>query len=116
MVAALDADGWHASSAALRRYGARPIAADRWFGVSVHTADDLRVARIVEADFAVLGPVFETATHSGAPGIGWEGFAVRRGDVALPVYALGGLDQGDLFDARQHGAQGIAAISAFWPR
>lgn len=116
LVAALGADGWHATSAALRRYGARPIAADRWFGCSVHTADELRAAQIVDADFAVLGPVFETATHPGASGIGWAGFAVQRADAALPVYALGGLDQGDLGDALRHGAQGIAAISAFWPR
>lgn len=116
MVAALDADGWHASSAALRRYGARPIAADRRFGVSVHTAEDLRAAQIVDADFAVLGPVFETATHPGAPGLGWDSFARVRGEAALPVYALGGLDPGDLAAAQRHGAQGIAAISAFWPR
>lgn len=116
MVAALGADGWHATAAALKRYGARPIADDRWFGASVHTAEDLRAAQIVDADFAVLGPVFETATHPGTPGIGWDGFAARRGEAALPVYALGGLDQGDLAAARRHGAQGIAAISAFWPR
>lgn len=116
MIAALGADGWHATAAALKRYGARPVAADRCFGASVHTADDLRAAQIVDADFAVLGPVFETTTHPGTPGIGWDGFAARRGEAALPVYALGGLDRGDLADALRHGAQGIAAISAFWPR
>lgn len=116
MVAALGADGWHATSAALQRYGARPIAADRWFGASVHTVADLRAAQIVDADFAVLGPVFETATHPGTPGIGWDGFAARRCEAALPVYALGGLDRSDLAAAWHHGAQGIAAISAFWPR
>ncbi|WP_293369153.1 Nudix family hydrolase [Nevskia sp.] len=116
MVAMIGADGWHATSAALARYGARPIAADRWFGASVHSNEQLQAAQIVGADFAVLGPVFETATHPGADGIGWAGFAARRGVVGLPVYALGGLDLGDLFEARQHGAQGIAAISAYWPR
>jgi len=116
MVAALGADGWHATSAALGRHGGRPIAADRWFGASVHTAEDLRAAQIVDADFAVLGPVFATATHPEASGIGWDGFAARRGDAALPVYALGGLDAGDLAAAHRHGAHGIAAISAFWPR
>lgn len=116
MVVALGADGWHATSAALARCGARPIAADRWFGASVHTADELRAAQLCGADFAVLGPVFETATHPGAPGIGWDGFAACRGVVGLPVYALGGLVPGDWFEASRHGAQGIAAISAWWPR
>lgn len=116
MVAELAADGWHASSAALKRLSRRPVAADRWFGASVHAAEELRAAQRLDADFAVLGPLFETATHPGAEGIGWDGFVARRGAAGLPVYALGGLDPGDLPAARQHGAQGIAAISAFWPR
>lgn len=115
MVAALGADGWHATGAALARYGARPIAADRLFGASVHTAAELRAARIVGADFAVLGPVFETATHPGAAGLGWPGFAERRGEHALPVYAIGGLEPADLPEARRHNAQGIAAIRSYWP-
>lgn len=114
MAAAIGADGWHATGAALARYGTRPIAPELWFGASVHSAEQLRVAQIVGADFAVLGPVFSTATHPGADGIGWAGFAERRGVVGLPVYALGGLSPGDLFDARRHGAHGIAAISAYW--
>lgn len=116
MVDAIGADGWHATSAALARYGARPVDPARWFGASVHDAAQLRAAQIVGADFAVLGPVFETKTHPGAPGLGWSGFSERRGVIGLPVYALGGLAQGDLFEARRHGAQGIAAISAYWPR
>lgn len=115
MVAAIAADGWHASGPALARYGGRPVAAAHWFGASVHCAEDLRVARIVGADFAVLGPVQRTRSHPGAAGIGWQGFAERRGSTALPVYALGGLSPFDLHDARHHGAQGIAAISAYWP-
>ena len=116
MVEAIGADGWHATGAALARCDARPVDPARWFGASVHDAAQLRAAQLVGADFAVLGPVFETKTHPGAPGLGWSGFSERRGVVGLPVYALGGLAQGDLFEARRHGAQGIAAISAYWPR
>ncbi len=68
----------------------------------------------IGADFAVLGPVRKTRSHPGVAGIGWQGFAERRGTTALPVYALGGLSPFDLHDARKHGAQGIAAISAYW--
>jgi 8-oxo-dGTP diphosphatase len=115
MVAAVGADGWHATGAALARYGARPVGTDHLFGASVHDAAQLRAAQIVGADFAVLGPVFETATHPGAAGVGWAGFAERRGEVALPVYALGGLTPADLPAARRHNAQGIAAIRSYWP-
>jgi 8-oxo-dGTP diphosphatase len=31
------------------------------------------------------------------------------------VYALGGVGPADFAEARQHGAQGVAGIRAFWP-
>ncbi|MDQ3495652.1 MAG: thiamine phosphate synthase, partial [Pseudomonadota bacterium] len=42
-------------------------------------------------------------------------FARLRETVSLPVYAIGGLVPADLAQARQHGAQGIAAIRGLWP-
>ena len=63
----------------------------------------------------MLGPVRPTASHPGAAVLGWEGFAALRAHCALPIYALGGLDMDDLATARDHGAQGIAAIAGLWP-
>jgi 8-oxo-dGTP diphosphatase len=58
--------------------------------------------------------VLATATHPGAAGIGWDGFASAVGVPPLPVFGLGGLSRGDLDRARQAGAHGIAAIRAAW--
>jgi len=80
---------------------------------SCHTLDDLNQARALGCRFVVLGPVLPTASHPDHPGIGWAGFSALREHSDLPVYALGGLSANDLPVARQHGAQGIAAISAF---
>jgi len=80
---------------------------------SCHTQADLERARALGCHFPVLGPVRPTSTHPGDPGIGWNGFAVLREHSDLPIYALGGLAPHDIPTARQHGAQGIAAISAF---
>jgi len=77
---------------------------------SCHTLDDLKQARALGCQFVVLGPVLPTATHPGHPGIGWDGFAALREYSDLPIYALGGLTPEDITSARQHGAQGIAAI------
>jgi len=77
---------------------------------SCHTLEDLKQARAIGCRFAALGPVLPTATHPGHPGIGWDGFAALREYSDLPIYALGGLAPTDLTTARQHGAQGIAAI------
>lgn len=81
---------------------------------SVHDAVQLAHAAALGFDAAVLGPVLVTATHPGAATLGWQGFAAIRGDVALPVLAIGGLDATQLDAARQANAQGIAAISAYW--
>jgi 8-oxo-dGTP diphosphatase len=82
---------------------------------SCHDADELRLAQERGCQFAVLGPVAPTATHPGATPMGWNRFAALREQVALPLYALGGLAPDDIAVARAHGAQGIAAIRGLWP-
>jgi 8-oxo-dGTP diphosphatase len=104
--------GLHLTAAQVRgdlAYGDLPLAA------SCHDADELRLAQERGCEFAVLGPVAPTATHPGASALGWNAFARLREQVALPLYALGGLSRGDLSEARAHGAQGIAAIRGLWP-
>ena len=66
-------------------------------------------------DAVVLGPVLPTASHPGAPTLGWQGFAALREHVSLPIYALGGMTPAHLDEARRHGAQGVAAIRGLWP-
>jgi 8-oxo-dGTP diphosphatase len=84
-------------------------------GVSCHDVADLQAAQALGCDFAVLGPVLPTASHPGVEGLGWAGFAALREGVSLPLYGIGGLAPCDVADARNHGAQGIAAISSLWP-
>ena len=81
---------------------------------SCHGVDDLLRAEALGCDFVVLGPVQATASHPGAPGIGWDAFAAMRERVSLPIYAIGGLGVDDVAIARAHGAQGIAAIRGLW--
>ncbi len=113
-VAALNADGFHATGSVLRHLRARPVATDKWFGASCHDAAELAKARELGADYAVLGPVRPTSSHAGAPALGWEKFAQLAIGAGLPVYAIGGLGPDDLAMAWQHGAQGVAGISAYW--
>ncbi len=46
--------------------------------------------------------------------MGWQKFSAYIEDMPVPVYALGGVSAKDMETAWSHGAQGIAAISAFW--
>lgn len=88
--------------------------ADQPLAASCHDAEDLQRAQALGCDFAVLGPLRATASHPGASGIGWDAFARMREAASLPIYAIGGLTAGDIAHARQHGAQGIAAIRGLW--
>lgn len=82
---------------------------------SCHTSEDVEQANRIGADFIFISPVKPTASHPGAPALGWESFAALAEQAAMPVYALGGLSVADIAHARQAGAQGIAAIRGLWP-
>jgi 8-oxo-dGTP diphosphatase len=104
----LAADGVHLSAGALRQTDVRPdlplVAA------SCHDAGELAQAAALGCDFAVLAPVLPTATHPGAPALGWERFAQLVDTAPLPVFALGGLRPGMTDLAMEHGAHGVAML------
>ena len=107
--------GVHLRSTQLADLSVRPLPENLTVAASCHDAEALQRAQALGCDFAVLGSVLPTATHPQASSLGWEGFAKLRESVSLPIYAIGGLSPADLHEARQHGAQGIAAIRALWP-
>ena len=106
--------GVHLRAAQLPALAARPLSTDAAVAASCHDADELRMAEALGCDFAVVGSVLATASHAGGQALGWEGFVRLRESVSLPIYAIGGLTPAHLDQARQHGAQGIAAIRGLW--
>lgn len=107
--------GVHLRASQLRALSSRPRPLAQRVIASCHDLDELRLAQALGCDAAVLGPVLATASHPGVPGLGWQAFAGMREQVALPIYAIGGMTRGHVEVARSHGAQGIAAIRDLWP-
>ena len=107
--------GVHLRAVQLTDLAARPLPPGRPVFASCHDAAELARAEALGCDAAVLGPVLPTASHPGAPTLGWDGFAALREQVALPIYALGGMSPAHIDEARRHGAQGVAAIRGLWP-
>jgi 8-oxo-dGTP diphosphatase len=106
--------GLHLRAAQLQALHERPFPADTCLAASCHDADELRMAEALGCDFAVVGPLKPTPTHPRTDGMGWGRFEQLREQVSLPIYAIGGLGSDDIANARQHGAQGIAAIRGLW--
>jgi len=109
-----NADGLHLNSQVLFEYDSRPVSEQKLLSVSCHTLEEMQQAEKLGANLLLLSPVKETSSHPGVPGIGWEQFSKMISQLNCPVYALGGMQASDLADAKQAGAQGIAAIGAFW--
>ena len=82
---------------------------------AVHSRRALIRAKRAGADAALLGPVFATASHPGAPTLGPLRFAAMARRSGLPIYALGGIGPGNARRLIGTGAAGIAALAAFGP-
>ncbi len=108
----LGADGVQLSSRQLLELQQRPEVA--WCAASCHSVEELRRAESLGCDFALLSPVLPTLSHPGAAHLGWDHFASIAASSTIPVYALGGLQQGDMITAWQQGAHGIALLRQAW--
>ncbi len=106
------ADGVQLTSAQLANLTERP--AVDWCAASCHNAEELRRAEALGCDFALLSPVLPTKSHPGAQHLGWDNFAAIAAGAAIPVYALGGLTDGDMRTAWIRGAHGIALLRQAW--
>jgi thiamine-phosphate pyrophosphorylase len=111
----VDADGLHLSSERLMRCSKR-TASDpkKLLSAACHTEEQLAQAERLGVDLVMLSPVLPTASHPGAPTLGWQRFGELVGRTRVPVYALGGMTRAHLATARAFGAQGIAAITGLW--
>ncbi len=105
--------GVHLSAALARSHRERPLPTTKWLSVACHNFREIEQAMRIDADFLLLAPVRQTATHPDAAALGWPAFRALIRSVDRPVLALGGLAPVDLKLARAAGAHGVAGIRAF---
>ncbi len=114
LVLAFDADGVHLRADSLPVAAARRLLGpDRLIGVSAHSVDDVARAESEGADFAVLGPVYETSSkREYGPPIGLRALEEAGRRCRLPVFAIGGMTVARVAEVRGAGAYGVAVVSA----
>ncbi|MCB9566776.1 MAG: thiamine phosphate synthase [Myxococcales bacterium] len=84
-------------------------------GLSTHGVDQVREALALEVDYIGFGPIFATRSKERPdPTVGLEGLTAAAALVrgALPIIAIGGLDEARAVAAIRAGASGAALISA----
>ena len=105
------ADGVHVGQGDDSVAAARAIVGDELIvGRSTHEPSQL--AASADADYAAVGPVYETPTKPGRPaaGLGYVGHAAAHAE--LPWFAIGGIDASNVGAVAGAGASRIVVVRA----
>lgn len=113
-VTELGADGLHLDSRAVAACTQRPLPGYYLLAISGHSLDALKQGESIGASFAVLSPINATAAHPDIEPLGWQGMKAIAGQLAIPVYAQGGVTSDDEAAAIAAGGQGIAGNRGYW--
>lgn len=114
LVMALGADGVHLRSDSMPVQAARRVLGpNRLIGASVHSIEAVLNAETEGADFAVLGPIYDTPSkrRHGEP-IGLRVLEEASQQSHIPIFAIGGISVPRVHEVRRAGACGVALISA----
>jgi thiamine-phosphate pyrophosphorylase len=83
-------------------------------GFSAHSMDELRTAEEGGADFVTFSPIYHTASKTKyGPPVGIQALAKACASTSLAVFALGGVNTGNLPEVMSIPVAGIAGISYF---
>ena len=114
LVLALNASGVHLRTSSLPTGVVRQLLGPhRLIGVSTHSHQEVLAAERESADFAILGPVFDTPSKRmyGQP-LGLKALERTCRTVQIPVFAIGGVTPDRVPELRKLGAYGVAVISS----
>lgn len=109
---ACDADGVHLGQEDLPLAAGRKLVGSKIIGISTHDLDQAREAEQNGADYIGFGPMFSTATKD--TGYAARGVAMLRqirAGVNLPIVAIGGINEQNVRQVWQAGAESAAIIS-----
>jgi thiamine-phosphate pyrophosphorylase len=109
---ACDADGVHLGQEDLPFTSGRKLMGDKIVGISTHDIDQAKQAEQSGADYIGFGPMFGTTTKAtGYSARGIEMLRQIRAAVKLPIVAIGGINEQNVREVWQAGADSAAIIS-----
>ncbi|MBM4262848.1 MAG: thiamine phosphate synthase [Deltaproteobacteria bacterium] len=109
---ACGADGVHLGQEDLPLHAARKLIPNKIIGISTHDLAQAKEAEHNGADYIGFGPMFGTQTKdTGYPARGLAMLKAIRAAVNLPIVAIGGINETNVSQVWQAGADSAAIIS-----
>ncbi len=107
------ADGVHVGQDDLAVADVREIVGPAMLvGLSTHSPAEIDAVDPALVDYIGVGPVHETPTKPGRPAVGLELVRYAAANAAVPFFAIGGLDAGNLPDVLGAGAERVCVLRA----
>jgi thiamine-phosphate pyrophosphorylase len=108
-----DADGVHVGQDDMAVEEARELLGpDAIIGLSTHSEVQIADAQGRAADYFSVGPIWETPTKQGRPGVGLELVSHAAATATKPFFAIGGIDPGNAGEVVAAGARRMCVVRA----
>jgi thiamine-phosphate pyrophosphorylase len=88
----------------------RLLGPDRLIGISTHNLAQARAAEADGADYIGFGPIFAGGTKQNREGVGLAALREVRGEVRIPIVAIGGITEATAVEVIEAGADAVAII------
>ncbi|HSK49256.1 MAG TPA: thiamine phosphate synthase, partial [Solirubrobacterales bacterium] len=108
-----DADGVHVGQDDIAVEEARALLGpDAIVGTSTHSEAQIAAANEQPVDYFSVGPIWETPTKQGRPGVGLDLISHAAENAAKPFFAIGGVDPGNAAEVVAAGARRLCVVRA----
>ena len=108
-----DADGVHVGQDDVSAEEAREkLGPDAIVGLSTHSREQMAGSAERPVDYISVGPIWETPTKEGRPGVGVELISHAAEHAPHPFFAIGGIDIENAEQIVQAGAERLCAVRA----
>lgn len=108
-----DADGVHVGQDDVGAEEARELLGpDAIVGLSTHSEEQIAASAERSVDYISVGPIWETPTKEGRPGVGLELISHAAERAPHPFFAIGGIDTGNAQEVVEAGAERLCVVRA----
>lgn len=110
---AVDADGIHLGRDDMDPVYARVLLGnEKIIGVSTHSLKEAIESARKPVDYISIGPIFHSNTKPDLEPVGLEVVSKIKKKIRIPLFAIGGINKGNIGKVKKAGADGVVVLSA----